>query len=1057
MSALSSCVSCGIELREGARFCDGCGAPIASQKSAEYKQVTVLFADVVQSMDIAKAVGAERLREIMADLFDCCAGIVTRYSGTVDKFTGDGIMAVFGAPIALEDHALRACLTALDIQTAMHELADQVRRRDHVHIELRVGLNSGEVIAGDIGSSNPWSYTAVGHQVGMAQRMESLAHPGGVMLSESTARLVADVALLGEPEDGRIKGSDESVPARPLLSIRTARSLLRPRQSTLVGRKWELAALTAMLDQSVSGRGCAVGVVGPGGIGKSRAVEEVVALAEAREVRVFSTYCESHTSEVPFLVVARLMRAAFGVEGMTDHQAREVLRERAPYGDDADRVLLDDTLGIRDPADPLPDIATDARRRRLKALISGIAVASVTPSVYVIEDAHWIDPTSESLLADFLPVVPQTHSLVLITYRPEYSGALSRLAGAQTISLAPLAVSETTELVTQLLGTDPSVAGLASQIVDRAAGNPLFVEEMVRDLTDRGLLQGRRGAYVGKGGSTDVIVPATLQAAIAARIDRLDAAAKATLNAASVIGVRFRADLLAALADTAMLPELVGAELVDQMTFTAPVEYAFRQPLIQAVAYKSQLKSGRTTLHRRLAGALAERDPKSADEHAALIAEHLQAAGDLPAAFGWHMRAGTWLTKRDMRAARQSWLRARQVADQLPAEEAGRAAMQIAPRTLLCFSAWRVGDSVDDAGFAELQELATAADDKASLTIGMAGQVMALVAYGHYDEAADMVPELVNLVDSGGASTLSNALLFAALTAKFGTGEMAEALQLADRIVDVVAGDPNKDNNIFGSPLRAAMMLRAAALMCGGAGQWREEVDVALATGDEIEPGLRSALLLYIHGIGVANGLMLPDSQVLSESERNLRVASERGDEFALASANLLQGIILTQHEGARRTEGFEFLNRALAAPLHNRIHQEATHQLETERAKEQARTGDLDGAITLLRSAFARQTTVGFRAPVTTALVEVLLRRGRPADVNEATAVIEQLAAVPTEPGFVLFDVALQRLWALHARARGDDDSYREYAERFGAMATSFGFEGLVKIAGLMLDPPGP
>src|ERR1700677_593110 len=169
MTADSTCASCGIELREGARFCDGCGASITLQKTAEYKQVTVLFADVVQSMDIAKAVGAERLREIMADLFDRCAALVNRYGGTVDKFTGDGVMAVFGAPIALEDHALRACLTALDIQKEMGVLAGEVRARDGIDVQLRIGLNSGEVIAGDVGSGS-WSYTAVGHQVGMAQR-----------------------------------------------------------------------------------------------------------------------------------------------------------------------------------------------------------------------------------------------------------------------------------------------------------------------------------------------------------------------------------------------------------------------------------------------------------------------------------------------------------------------------------------------------------------------------------------------------------------------------------------------------------------------------------------------------------------------------------------------------------------------------------------------------------------------------------------------------------------------------------------------------------------------
>src|ERR1700685_3898995 len=189
MTAATTCRTCGTEPREGARFCDGCGAPVTEHDTrAEYKQVTVLFADVVHSMDIAAAVGTERLREIMADLADRCAAVVERYGGTVDKFTGDGIMAVFGAPVALEDHAVRACRAALGIQEETIRLATEVKDRDGVELQLRVGLNSGEVIAGEIGSG-PFGYTAVGEQVGMAQRMESVVPPGEVMVSESAARL----------------------------------------------------------------------------------------------------------------------------------------------------------------------------------------------------------------------------------------------------------------------------------------------------------------------------------------------------------------------------------------------------------------------------------------------------------------------------------------------------------------------------------------------------------------------------------------------------------------------------------------------------------------------------------------------------------------------------------------------------------------------------------------------------------------------------------------------------------------------------------------------------
>jgi class 3 adenylate cyclase len=210
------CGSCGTELPPDSRFCNKCGAPLRpAATAAEYKQVTVLFADMVHSMDIAAAVGAERLREIMAELLDRSTAVVQRYGGTANQFTGDGIMAVFGAPVALEDHAVRACLAALGIQEEAKRLAAEVHDRDRIDLGLRVGLNSGQVIAGEIGSG-ALGYTAIGEQVGMAQRLESVAAPGGVMLSESTARLVEDAAALGEPELVQIKGADEPVVAHRL-------------------------------------------------------------------------------------------------------------------------------------------------------------------------------------------------------------------------------------------------------------------------------------------------------------------------------------------------------------------------------------------------------------------------------------------------------------------------------------------------------------------------------------------------------------------------------------------------------------------------------------------------------------------------------------------------------------------------------------------------------------------------------------------------------------------------------------------------------------------------
>ena len=527
----------------------------------------MLFADVVHSMDIAATVGAERLREIMTDLVNRAAVVVQQFGGTVDKFTGDGIMAMFGAPTALEDHAIRACLAALGVQEAAKQLAREVQTLDGVDLRLRVGLNSGQVIAGEIGSG-PFGYTAVGEQVGMAQRMESVAPPGGVMVSASTARLVDGAAALGEPEMVRIKGADEPVMARGLVAVGAQPTQMGLPGTTLVGREWELNTVASMLERSINGHGCVVDVTGPPGIGKSRLVYEATALARRRGAEVFSTFCESHAADIPFHVVARLLRDVAGIADVDDEIARQLVRAQVPGGSDEDVLLLDDLLGIHDPDVPLPNIDPDARRRRITALINSVSLARTDPVVYVIEDVHWIDEVSESMFADFLTVIPQTHSTVLITYRPDYEGALTRIHGAQTISLAPLTEVETRQLLDELLGADPSVTEIGALIAGRAAGNPFFVGEMVRELAERGVLEGHRGGYTCRTDMAEVSVPATLQAAIAARIDRLEPDAKQTLNAAAVIGSRFTPELLAAVGNDPVLDALLRVELIDQVRFT---------------------------------------------------------------------------------------------------------------------------------------------------------------------------------------------------------------------------------------------------------------------------------------------------------------------------------------------------------------------------------------------------------------------------------------------------------------------------------------------------------
>lgn len=1054
LGAEVSCASCGSSLAAAARFCSQCGrARDQAGQSAEYKQVTVLFADVVHSMDLAAALGAERLREIMGALMDCSTAVVQRYGGTVDKFTGDGIMALFGAPTALEDHAFRACLAAMAIQGEVESLAAEVNRRDGVALELRVGLNSGQVIAGEIGSATA-SYTAIGEQVGMAQRMESAAPPGGVMLSESTARLVDGAVVLADPELVRIKGANAPVPAVRLLAVGGKRPERARREPTLVGRIWELNTLGGILDQSIDGDGCVAGVVGPPGIGKSRTVREATRLAAERGVEVFTTYSESHTHDVAFHVVARLLRAVFDLVDAGPDAARKIVRDRILDANPEDLCLLDDLLGIADPAVALPAITPDARRRRLAALLNAAALARDRPAVYVIEDVHWIDEASEAMLAEFVTVVPQTRSLVLITYRPEYQGPLSRTPGGQTIALAPLNSTQTSMLVAELLGGHQSVAKLAAQITEQAVGNPFFAEEITRDLAGRGVLEGERGQYVCRRETATITLPSTVQATLAARIDRLGITAKRVLYAGAIIGARFTLDVLDTVMRgpgplTAALDELVHVELVDQVRFTPHAEYAFRHPLVRAVAYESQLKAERAELHRRVATVIEQRDLDAVEQNAALIAEHLEAAGDLPEAFGWHMRAGAWSNHRDLASARTNWQRACQVADRLPDSHPGRVPMQTQPRTLLCATAFLAGYRADDVEFGELRELCATAGDQVSLAIGMSGVVMALAASGRARDAAALAGEFVELVESTGDPTLFVALFYAGTYAKMEAGHIREALRLAQRAVELADGDPTKGNLIFGSPLAMATGLVGFTKMCLGMPGWQADADAAIRIAAPVDPVVHVMTVMWKYVLTIPFGALAADSTALRDTADALWIAEQTGDQVVLGFALLAHGFARIHRGGPDRERGIALLHQAHESSSRQRFVGLAISIIEPEIARDRAKNGDIDGAIALARSVVERSYATGemvWRWSAVSALVEALLVHGAQADVQEAQAAIDRLAAVPTDEGFVLNELPVLRLRALVARKRGDDAAHDELVARLRERARALGFEPLAR-----------
>ncbi|MGV9803014.1 ATP-binding protein [Mycobacterium sp. NPDC003449] len=1023
------CHSCGSDLHRRARFCDMCGTAVDAQAvTSEHKQVTVLFADVVDSMRLAAAVDTERLREIMNELFNRAAAVVQRYRGTVDKFTGDGLMALFGAPAALEDHALRACIAALEIQSVTDALAAEVARRDGVALRLRVGLNSGDVVAGQIGAGG---YTAVGHPVGLAQRMESAAPAGGVMCSLSTARLVEDAARLGVVEQLTVKGLDQPLSGRRLLSTETGGPVLGRTEGALLGREVELNHLREIFD---SGRGGPVGLIGEPGLGKTRLVGEFAADTERRGATVVVARGAAHASVVAFRMLSLLLRGMFHVDGLSPAGARE--RTVAQFGGrlqvpSPDARVLFEAMGIGD-ADATGSDSRDAiadRRRRLVELMATAVRECDVPTVFVLEDVHWIDAPSDEVLADFAAEIDDVASATVVaTYRPEYQGALRRNPG-RTIRLRPLPDSVAVRLLGHLLGDDPSLTGLAARIADVAAGNPYFVEEIVRDLAGRGVLVGTRGGYRMVGDLDRIAVPATIQAVLAARIDRLSAPAKRVLNAAAVIGAEFDTDTLRVLqpeVEVDRLAELVSAELIDQTEFVPRQRYCFHHPLVCTVAYESQLSRDRARAHGRLAVAIEHRDLEAADENAALIAAHLEAAGQPAAAYRWYMRAGQWIRRRDIPAAREQWEHAQRLADGLPDDEPGVAGMRVAPRTLLVSTSLYVGNNVDTARrYREFRDLASRTEDSRWLGIGTAGQLWALTANGEaIEEAAALASELHRMAEDAGwddeaTGIVINAVAFSKLAScEFASGLKALDLLTVDRTPPV--------------ELAPALALRGVLELClGDAEPGRRHLNEGIELARAAMPMTFTHTVLY-SGVVVALGLCDPD-ELIDELRDAVRVAHSLGEASGIVCVDWAHGTAVLRSRKGSDEGATDDLRRALS--YIDRYHSMTFIRptIIADLATVAALTGDRARALADLRTGFARYAGKGsrvFLGCLGEALVEMLVESGREDELAEARRITGQWPRL--RPGIPALDMWWLRSQALLARAADDEPGYADWSARY-------------------------
>jgi adenylate cyclase len=876
-----------------------------AQSGGERKQVTVLFADVQGSMDMAEGQDPEQWHAIMQRFFSTLAEAVHRFEGTVDKFTGDGIMAVFGAPIAHEDHARRACYAALKMLDDVGEYAAELRRKHGLNFSTRIGINSGEVVAADIGEDG---YTAVGHTVGLAQRMEALAEPGKAYLTESTAELAHGFMALEDLGHFEIKGASQPVGVFELAGVGAARSRLdlsRERGfSRFVGRDEEMAVLEEALERAERSEGAAVGIVAEPGVGKSRLCHEFAERCRERGIEVFECQAQAHGQAIPFMPVLQMLRSYFGIaDGDQERIVREKIAGRTLLLDPdfaEDLPLLFDFLGVPDPHRPLPQLSAEARHRALRGAVCRLVRAPNRRNsiVALVEDLHWMDEGSATLLGELISSVEGTKTLAIVNFRPEYDAR--RWAGESTyrsISLEPLGRGGTRELLRDLAGEDPSLDGLGDLIHERTAGNPFFIEEIVRGLAEAGNLEGERGAYRLARPVEDTGVPASVQTILAARIDRLGSSAKQLLQAASVTNKEISERALGMVSGQsesedyrAALCELTDGGFLFETEVYPERVLSFRHPLTREVAYSTQLAEQRASTHAATARTLIELNPDRHDELAALIARHMEAGGETLEAARWSARAAYWAGSSRPQDAMRLWRRTMGLTEEL-AETEETMAMAVMSRLLQLDFAWRLGmDDEEEARLTtEAEEMAKRTGDLRSLALL---KVATDVRPGMRRVASrwlEAVRETIDLADASGDLHLRIAIRAAGSYAHLCTGDFEGFDRALDEVLEL-AGDDRRAGAgiIIGSPVAWATMAKGLVMRERGQledaeAQFNTALRIATEEGDpEIASWTRSnqALMLAMRGDLDA---------AIALARRNCELTERLGDVFSrsLALSNL--------------------------------------------------------------------------------------------------------------------------------------------------------------------------
>ena len=865
-----ACSSCGAANPPGQKFSGECGAGLATEavgkspspeshtpkhlaekilisKAAlegERKQVTVLFADLKGSMEFLADRDPEEARRLLDPVLDRMMEAVHRYEGTVNQVMGDGIMALFGAPLALEDHAMRACYASLRMQASVRQYADEVHQTQGAFVQIRVGLNSGEVVVRSIGSDLRMDYTAVGQTTHLAARMEQLARPGSILLAPETLRLAEDYVTVEALGLRPVKGLQAPIQVYELSGASTTRSRLQAAAgrglTRFVGRDAEIAQLHQALEAAAAGQGQVVATVGEPGVGKSRLFWEFTRSHRTQGWLTIEARSVSYGRATSYLPVIELLREYFRIDAHDDARTvREKVTGRLLTLDRALEATLPSFLWLLDV--PVVEAAWDRldppqRRQRTLDSVKTLLLreSRAQPLLVVFEDLHWIDAETQALLDGLVESVPTARMLLAVNYRPEYQHGWSSKSYYRLLRIDPLRPAGASELLASLLGADPSLEALRQLIIERTDGNPFFIEESVRSLVETSVLAGDRGAYRLAGAARTLTIPPTAAAILAARIDRLPPADKRLLQAASVIGKDVPFALLERIAEMdedslrSGLARLQASEFLYETQLFPELEYTFKHALTHQVAYGSLLLERRRALHARIVEELERLHEARLAEQVETLAPHALRGEVWEKAVGYLLQAGIRVFGRSAnREAAQYLEQALDALHHLPVG-AGRTEQEIDLRFLLRHALLPLGDT--ERMFAhvhEAQRLASAAGDDRRLGWASAYLTNCYGFRGAQNEAIASGERALELASGSSDLGLPIMARFFVGIAHHCGGDYGAAVEKFREVVELLADRPDERFGEPGLPAQCALAFQSWSLAELG------RFDQAIAVGAE--------------------------------------------------------------------------------------------------------------------------------------------------------------------------------------------------------------------------------